>query len=115
MSRVTNGLRRQRKHKKILKMAKGYRGRAKNCFSIAIRRVEKGLVYAYRDRRNRKRDMRSLWIQRLNAAARQYGMSYSVLIHKLDQHHIMINRKILSNMAIQQPEAFKGIMDQISA
>lgn len=95
------------RHKKILKMAKGYRGRSKNCFRIAIGRVEKGLQYAYRDRRNKKRNFRALWIQRINAAARSNGTTYSELIFGLKKSNISINRKMLSEIAIHQPETFK--------
>ena len=83
MSRVKKAVTKKARHKKILKMAKGYRGRAKNCFRIAIQRVEKALQYAYRDRRNKKRDFRALWIQRINAAVRQEGLTYSKFINGL--------------------------------
>ena len=83
MSRVKRGVTKRARHKKILKLAKGYRGRAKNCYRIAIQKVEKALQYAYRDRRNRKRDFRKLWIQRINAGVRNYGIVYSEFINGL--------------------------------
>ena len=85
MSRAKSGIVNKKRHKKILKLAKGYVGRAKNCFRIAVQKVEKGLSYAYRDRRAKKREFRSLWIQRINAAVRQQGVSYSVFIDKLNK------------------------------
>jgi large subunit ribosomal protein L20 len=115
MSRVKTGKITKNRHKKILKLAKGYRGRAKNCFSIAIEKVEKALRYAYRDRRNRKRDFRGLWIQRINAAARQYGMVYSQLMGALKKAAIEIDRKMLAELAVNDAEAFKHIVDQAKA
>lgn len=112
MSRVKSGKISKNRHKKILKLAKGYRGRAKNCFSIAIEKVEKGLQYAYRDRRNRKRDFRGLWIQRINAAARIHGMIYSQLISGLKKAAIEIDRKILAELAVNNPQAFADIVEQ---
>jgi large subunit ribosomal protein L20 len=100
------------RHKKILKLAKGYRGRSKNCYRIALQRVEKALQYAYRDRRNRKRDFRALWIQRINAGVREHGLTYSRFINGLTKAGIEIDRKVLSDLAIHEPKAFKGIVDQ---
>jgi large subunit ribosomal protein L20 len=96
MTRAKAGKVSKNRHKKIIKLAKGYRGRAKNCFRIAIEKVEKALQYAYRDRRNRKRDFRGLWIQRINAAAREHGMIYSTFINGLLKAGIAIDRKMLA-------------------
>lgn len=106
MSRVKGGVVTRRRHKKVLKMAKGYRGRAKNCFRVAIEKVEKGLQYAYRDRRNKKRDFRKLWIVRINAAARLHGMSYSVFMNGLKKADIDIDRKVLAWIAMNDEAAF---------
>ena len=91
-------------------MAKGYRGRAKNCFRIAIEKVEKALQYSYRDRKVRKRDFRALWIQRINAAVREQGMIYSTFINGLKIAKIDLDRKVLSDLAIKQPEVFQEIV-----
>ncbi|WP_316355196.1 50S ribosomal protein L20 [Candidatus Trichorickettsia mobilis] len=112
MSRAKSGKVSKNRHKKILKLAKGYRGRAKNCFRIAIEKVEKALQYAYRDRRNRKRDFRGLWIQRINAAARIHGIVYSQLVGGLKKAEIDIDRKMLSELAVNNPEAFAQIVEQ---
>lgn len=98
---------------KVFKLAKGFRGRAKNCISIARNKVEKALQYAYRDRRNKKRDMRALWIQRINAGAKQHGVPYSRLMHGLAQENIQINRKVLSELAMNEPYSFKALVDQV--
>lgn len=113
MTRAKSGLVSKKRHKKIIKMAKGYRGRAKNCFSIAIEKVEKALQYAYRDRRNRKRDFRGLWVQRINAAARLYGMVYSTLIGGMKKVGIEVDRKILAELAVNNPESFAQIVEQV--
>ncbi len=110
MSRVKRGVAKKARHKKILKMAKGYRGRAKNCFRIAIEKVEKAMKYAYRDRKVRKRDFRALWIQRINAAVREQGMIYSTFINGLKLAKIDLDRKVLSDLAIKEPEAFSEIV-----
>jgi large subunit ribosomal protein L20 len=112
MSRVKRGVTKRARHKKIIKMAKGYRGRAKNCFRIAIERVEKALQYAYRDRRNKKRDLRALWIQRINAAVREHGMVYSKFIGGLKKAKIDLDRKVLSDLAVREPETFGKIVEQ---
>jgi len=112
MARVKRGVTAHARHKKVLDLAKGYRGRAKSSFRIAIERVEKGLQYAYRDRRNKKRDFRGLWIQRINAGARLYGMTYSQLIGGIKRAGIEVDRKVLSDLAIREPEAFKAIVEQ---
>ena len=110
MSRVKRGVTKRARHKKILKMAKGYRGRAKNCFRIAIEKVEKALQYSYRDRKVRKRDFRALWIQRINAAVREHGMIYSTFINGLKIAKIDLDRKVLSDLAIKEPEVFQEIV-----
>lgn len=110
MTRAKAGKVNKNRHKKILKLAKGYRGRSKSCFTVAIEKVEKGLQYAYRDRRNRKRDFRGLWIQRINAAARQHDMNYSQLMGLIKKAQIDIDRKMLSELAIYNPEAFAEIV-----
>ena len=112
MSRVKAGLTTRKRHKKIIKLAKGYRGRAKNCFKVAIQKVEKALQYAYRDRRARKRDMRSLWIQRINAAVRLEGLTYSKFINGLSKAQIIIDRKILADMAVKNPEALNSLIQK---
>jgi large subunit ribosomal protein L20 len=110
MARVKRGVTSKARHKKILNLAKGYRGRAKSCFRVAIERVEKGLQYAYRDRRNKKRDFRRLWNQRINAAAREHGMVYSTFIHGLKQAKIELNRKMLSEIAIHHKDDFANLI-----
>lgn len=112
MSRVKRGVAAHARHKKVIKMAKGYRGRSSTCFRVAIQRVEKALQYAYRDRRNRKRDFRGLWIQRINAAVRAHDITYSRFINGLSKAGITLDRKVLSDIAINQPDAFKAIVDQ---
>lgn len=115
MARVKRGVTTHKRQKKVLKMAKGYRGRSKKCFRIAIERVEKGLQYAYRDRKVKKRDFRRLWIQRINAASRQHGMAYSQFMNGLNKAGIEVDRKMLAEMAVNEPKAFKSIADQASA
>jgi large subunit ribosomal protein L20 len=115
MSRVKRGVTTHARHKKIIKLAKGYRGRANNCFKIAIEKVEKALQYAYRDRRTKKRDFRALWIQRINAAVREHGLVYSRFINGLELAGIEMDRKVLSDLAIKEPAAFKAIVDQVKA
>ena len=101
------------KRKRILKLTRGYFGARKNVWTVAKNTWEKGLTYAYRDRRNKKRNFRALWIQRINAAARLEGMSYSVLMGKLSKAGIEINRKVLADLAINNPEAFKAIVEKV--
>ena len=113
MARVKRGVQARAKHKKVIKQAKGYRGRSKNVFRIAIEKVEKGLQYAYRDRRAKKRNFRGLWIQRINAGAREHGMSYSQFINGIKKAAIDIDRKILSDIAKNNPTTFKFIVDKI--
>jgi len=112
MSRVKRGVTKKVRHKKILKMAKGYRGRAKSCFRIAIEKVEKALRYAYRDRKTRKRDFRALWIQRINAAARQHDIVYSKLINGLKIAKIDLDHKVLADLAVKEPEVFTKIVEK---
>ncbi|WMJ74949.1 50S ribosomal protein L20 [Cytophagaceae bacterium ABcell3] len=101
------------RRKKIIKQAKGYFGRRKNVYTVAKNAVEKGLVYAYRDRKQKKREFRALWIQRINAAAREHGMSYSQFIGKLAKADVSLNRKALADIAMNDPQAFKAIVDKI--
>lgn len=114
MARVKRGVQVRARHKKIIKMAKGYRGRSGSCYRIALQKVEKGLQYAYRDRRNRKRVFRRLWIQRINAAARLEGLTYARLINGLKLAGVTMNRKMLSEIAIASPDAFKVIAAKAS-
>ena len=109
MARVKRGVTTHARHKKILDLAKGYRGRGSTAYRIAIEKVEKALRYAYRDRRNRKRDFRALWIQRINAGAREHGLSYSQFIHGIKLAGVDLDRKVLSDLAIREPEAFQAI------
>ena len=113
MPRSVNSVAAKARRKKILKAAKGYFGRRKNVHTVAKNAVEKGMLYAYRDRKNKKRTFRALWIQRINAGARLYGMSYSQFMGKIHANKIILNRKVLADLAMNQPEAFKAIVDKI--
>ena len=113
MPRSVNHVASRAKRKRILKLTRGYFGARKNVWTVAKNTWEKGLTYAYRDRRNKKRNFRSLWIQRINAAARLEGMSYSVLMGKLTKAGIEINRKVLADLALNNPEAFKAIVEKV--
>ena len=113
MPRSVNSVPKRARRKKILKQAKGYFGRRKNVWTVAKNAVEKGLQYAYRDRRNKKRNFRSLWIMRINAAARQNGLTYSELINKLKLNNIEINRKVLADLAMNSPDQFKNLIDSL--
>ena len=115
MSHVKRGVTKRARHKKILNLAKGYRGRAKNCFRIAIEKVEKALQYAYRDRKVRKRDFRGLWIQRINAAVREQGLIYSQFINGLKLANITLDRKVLADLAVKEPNAFSQIVTKAKA
>ena len=115
MARVKRGVTAHARHKKVLGLAKGYRGRAKDAFRVAIEKVEKGLRYATRDRRAKKRNFRALWIQRINAGARQHGLTYARLINGLDKAGVALDRKILSDLAVREPEAFKALVEQARA
>ena len=112
MARVKRGVTAHARHKKVVKLAKGYRGRAKSAFRIAIEKVEKGLRYAYRDRRNRKRAFRALWIQRINAGARQHGLTYAQFMNGMKKAGVELDRKVLSDLAAREPEAFKSLVEQ---
>ncbi len=109
MARVKRGVTTHARHKKVLELAKGYRGRGSTAYRVAIEKVEKALRYAYRDRRNRKRDFRALWIQRINAGARQHGLTYSQFMHGIKLAGLELDRKVLSDIAIREPEAFQAI------
>jgi len=113
MARVKRGVTARARHKKILNMAKGYRGRAKNCFRVAIEKVEKALRYAYRDRKNKKRDFRGLWIQRINAAAREHGLVYSQFMKGVKLLELNLNRKMLTEIDIHSPESFANIVSKV--
>jgi len=113
MPRSTNSVASRARRKKIMKLAKGYYGRRKNVWTVAKNAVEKGLLYAYRDRRAKKRNFRKLWIVRINAAARQHGMSYSQFMGKLKKSNIELNRKVLADLAVHNPEAFKAVVDKV--
>jgi large subunit ribosomal protein L20 len=115
MARVKRGVITHARHKKILKLAKGYRGRAHSSYRIAIEKVEKGLQYAYRDRRNKKRSFRGLWIQRINAGARAHGLRYSEFINGLKLAGIELDRKVVSDLAITEPAAFKSLVETAQA
>ena len=115
MARVKRGVIAHARHKKILKLAKGYRGRAHSSYRIAIEKVEKGLQYAYRDRRNKKRSFRALWIQRINAGARAHGLRYSEFINGLKLAGIELDRKVVSDLAITEPTAFKSLVETAQA
>ncbi|CAM9148612.1 unnamed protein product [Hapterophycus canaliculatus] len=103
------------RHKKLIKMAKGYRGRSKSVFKIAIQKVEKALQQAYRDRKNKKRDFRRLWIERINAGVRQHGMPYSVFISKAKKADVELNRKVLAEMAVTEPYSFRAVVETVKA
>jgi large subunit ribosomal protein L20 len=112
MARVKRGVTAHAKHKKVLKAAKGFYGRRKNTIRIAKQAVEKSLQYAYRDRKNRKRNFRALWVQRINAAVREHGLTYGRFIDGLNKAGIEIDRKVLSDMAIHEPQAFAALVGQ---
>ena len=113
MPRSVNHVASRARRKKILKLTRGYYGCRKNVWTVAKNTWEKGLTYAYRDRRNKKRTFRALWIQRINAAARLEGMSYSALMGALNKAGIEINRKVLADLAMNNPEAFKAIVAKV--
>ena len=112
MARVKGGVTAHARHKKVIKQAKGFRGRRKNTFRVAKQAVEKSMQYAYRDRRNKKRDFKLLWIQRINAGVRAEGLTYSKFIYGLNKCGIKIDRKILAEIAYDSPEAFKTIVQK---
>ena len=113
MPKSVNSVASRKRRKKILKQAKGYFGRRKNVWTVAKNAVEKGLTYAYRDRKNKKRTFRALWITRINAGARLHGLSYSELMGKLKSNSIDINRKVLADLAMNNPEAFTEIVNKV--
>ncbi len=113
MPRSVNAVASRAKRKKILKQTRGYFGSGKNVWTVAKNIYEKGQQYAYRDRRNKKRNFRSLWIIRINAGVREYGLSYSDFMGKLHEKNININRKVLADLAMNNPEAFKAIVDAV--
>jgi len=115
MSRATSSPARHAKRKKLLKLAKGFRGRNKSNYRIALEKVEKGLQYAYRDRRNRKRDFRGLWIQRINAGVREEGLTYAKFVHGLKVAGIELDRKVLADLAVRDPASFKSLVTQAQA
>ena len=113
MPRSTNSVASRASRKKILKQAKGYFGRRKNVYTVAKNAVEKALSYSYRDRRNKKRTFRALWIQRINAGVREHGLSYSVFMGKLKEKNIELDRKVLADLAMNNPVAFKKIVEEV--
>ncbi|MBB4602052.1 large subunit ribosomal protein L20 [Hymenobacter luteus] len=113
MPRSVNHVASRHRRKKVMRLAKGYYGRRKNVWTVAKNAVEKGLLYAYRDRKVKKREFRALWIQRINAGAREHGLSYSQLMGGLKKAGIDLNRKVLADLALNHPEAFKGIVEKI--
>jgi len=115
MSRSVNVVASRARRKKVLKLAKGYWGRRKNVWTVAKNAIEKGLTYAYRDRRTKKREFRKLWIQRINAGAREHGLTYSQLIGGLKKANIDLNRKVLADLAMNDPKAFEAVIKKIKA
>jgi large subunit ribosomal protein L20 len=113
MPRSVNAVASRTKRKKILKLAKGNFGERKNVYTVAKNTVEKGLAYAYRDRKNKKRSFRVLWISRINAGVRQHGMSYSEFIGKLNQKGVALNRKVLADLAMNHPKAFEAVVNSV--
>ena len=110
MPRSVNSVAKRARRKKVLKQAKGYFGRRKNVWTVAKNAVDKAMLYAYRDRRNKKRTFRALWIMRINAGARQHGMSYSQFMGKLKANNIDLNRKVLADLAMNDPKAFEAVI-----
>ena len=115
MTRVSRGVTARARHKKIIKKAKGYYGRRKNVFRVAVQSVEKALQYSYRDRRNKKRNFRGLWIQRINAGVRAEGITYSKFINGLNKSGIKLDRKVLADIAYNNPEVFKSIVKKVQS
>jgi large subunit ribosomal protein L20 len=115
MSRVKRGVTAHARHGKVLRLSKGYIGRSSKCFRSAIERLEKAMQYAYRDRRNRRRDFRRLWITRINAAVREYGLKYSQFMHGLCMANVLVDRKILSELAVNDKDAFAAIVDKVKS
>ena len=115
MARVKRGTTTHARHKKVLEQSKGFRGRTSTTYRAAKQRLEKSLQYAYRDRRNKKRDFRGLWIQRINAAVREHGLTYSRFIDGLKKAGIEIDRKVMADLAAREPAAFKALVEQAQA
>lgn len=115
MARVKRGVVAHARHKKVLKLARGYRGRAKDAFRVGVEKVEKGLQYAYRDRRAKKRNFRGLWIQRINAGVREHGLTYSQFMNGIKKAGLDIDRKVLADIAMHEPDSFKLLVDQAQA
>lgn len=115
MSRIKRGMTAHARHKKIINMAKGYRGRSKNVFRVAVEKVEKALQYAYRDRRAKKRSFRALWIQRINAATRLNDMTYSRFMSGLNKAGIELDRKVLADIALKEPANFASLVEKAKA
>ena len=113
MPRSVNSVASRARRKKVLKQAKGYFGRRKNVLTVAKNAVDKAMQYAYRDRKTKKRNFRSLWITRINAGARMHGMSYSQFMGRIHENNIKLNRKVLADLAMNHPDAFKAIVDKI--
>ncbi len=113
MPRSVNNVASRAKRKRILKLAKGFFGRKKNVWTVAKNAIEKGLVYAYRDRKQKKREFRGIWIARINAGARLHGMSYSELMGKLKKAEVDLNRKVLADLAMNHPSAFEAIVNKV--
>ncbi|MGB5497865.1 MAG: 50S ribosomal protein L20 [Maribacter sp.] len=113
MPRSVNAVASRARRKKVMKQAKGYFGRRKNVWTVAKNAVEKAMLYAYRDRRNKKRTFRALWITRINAGARLHGMSYSQFMGKVKANGIELNRKVLADLAMNHPDAFKAVVDKV--
>ena len=113
MPRSVNSVASRARRKKIIKLAKGYFGRRKNVWTVAKDAVEKAMLYAYRDRKAKKRNFRSLWIARINAGAREHGMTYSQFMGKVKSNSIKLNRKVLADLAMNNPDAFKAVVDKI--
>ncbi|TAF65604.1 MAG: 50S ribosomal protein L20 [Cytophagales bacterium] len=113
MPRSVNHVASKARRKRVLKLAKGYFGRRKNVWTVAKNAVERALNYAYRDRKQKKRHFRQLWIQRINAGARLHGLSYSVLMDKIHKANVQLNRKVLADLAMHHPEAFKAVVESV--
>ncbi len=113
MPRSVNVVAARKRRKKMMKLAKGYFGRRKNVWTVAKNAIERGLQYAYRDRKQKKRNFRALWIQRINAGVREYGLSYSQFINLLKKTDIELNRKVLADLAANHPDAFKAVVDKV--
>lgn len=113
MPRSVNSVASRAKRKRIMKLAKGFFGRKKNVWTVAKNAIEKGLVYAYRDRKQKKREFRAIWIQRINAGVREHGLSYSEFVGKLRKSGIDLNRKVLADLAMNHPEAFKAVVEKV--